>query len=89
LTQVGRFGENVAQDQAAKIAKTHNGSTSFKSPTPKPMTISSPRPLSCKKGAYGTSVSNQQRADQSADVKKKEAGNKEVPVDPSNPNKKL
>jgi hypothetical protein len=67
----------------------HNSSTSFKSPAPKPSTIRSPRLLSTKKGAYGTSTSNQQPTDQSADLKKKEANDKEVPVDPSNLDKKL
>jgi hypothetical protein len=51
--------------------------------------IASPRPLSAKKGAYGTSASNQQPTDKSVDGKKKEADDKEVLVDPSNPDKKL
>jgi hypothetical protein len=34
-------------------------------------------------------VSNQQPADRPTDGKKKEVGNKEVSVDPSNPDKKL
>jgi hypothetical protein len=42
LTHAKRFGEKEAQNQAAKVAKMHNGSTSFKLPTPKPLTISSP-----------------------------------------------
>jgi hypothetical protein len=42
LTHVGRFDEKAAQEQAAKIAKTHGGSTSFKSPVPKPST-----PIDC------------------------------------------
>jgi hypothetical protein len=87
LTQVGRFDEKVAQDQAAKVAKTHI--TSFKSPVPKPLTIDSPRPPSAKKGVYGASASNQQPTDQQADGKKEEADDKEVLVDPSNLNKKL
>jgi hypothetical protein len=49
------------------VAKTHGGSTSFKSPALKPPTIGSPQPLSGKK----------------------EADDKEVPVDPSSPDKKL
>jgi hypothetical protein len=53
LTHVGRFVEKVAQDQAGKVAKTHGSSTSFKLLVPKPLTISSPRPPSAKKGAYG------------------------------------
>jgi hypothetical protein len=71
------------------MVKMHDGGTSFKSPAPKPPTIVSPRPPSAKKGAYGASTSNQQPVDQSTDVKKKEANDKEVPVDPSNPDKKL
>jgi hypothetical protein len=71
-----------------KVAKMHSGSTSFKSLMPKTLTISSPRPPSTKKGAYGTSASNQQPTDQSTDGEKKEADDKEVPVDSSNPDKK-
>jgi hypothetical protein len=43
LTHVERFDEKAAQEQAAKIAKTHGGSTSFTSPVPKPST-----PLDCR-----------------------------------------
>jgi hypothetical protein len=42
-----------------------------------------------KKGAYGASASNQQPVDESMNMKKKEADDKKVPVDPSNPDKKL
>jgi hypothetical protein len=82
LMHVGRFGEKVAQEQAANVAKMHGSSTLLKSPM-----ISSPRPSSTKKGTYGASTSKEQPADQSAD-EKKEADDKEVPVDPSNPDKK-
>jgi hypothetical protein len=43
LTHAGRFGEKIAQDQATKVVKMHDSSTSFKSPTPtpKPPTIGS------------------------------------------------
>jgi hypothetical protein len=58
LTHVGWFGKKAAQEQTAKIAKTHHGSTSFKSPVPKPSMIDSPRPPSAKKDAYGASTSN-------------------------------
>jgi hypothetical protein len=51
--------------------------------------IDSPQLPSTKKGAYGVSTSNQQPVDQSVDLKKKEADDKEVSVDPSNPDKKL
>jgi hypothetical protein len=42
LTHVRRFGEKAAHEQAAKVAKTHGGSASFKLPAPKPLTIGSP-----------------------------------------------
>jgi hypothetical protein len=78
LIHIGRFGEKATQEHATKIEKTHGGSTSIKSPVPKPSTIDSPRLSSAKKGAYGTPTSNQQSVDQSADLKKKEANDKEV-----------
>jgi hypothetical protein len=87
LTHVGWFGEKAAQEQSAKIAKTHDGSTSFKSPAPNPSTIDSPRLSATKKGAYGASASSQQLADQSVDLKE-EVDDKEVLINPSNPNKK-
>jgi hypothetical protein len=78
LIHIGRFGEKATQEHATKIEKTHDGSTSIKSLVPKPSTIDSPRLSSAKKGAYGTPTSNQQSVDQSADLKKKEADDKEV-----------
>jgi hypothetical protein len=51
--------------------------------------IDSSRSLSAKKGAYGASASNQQPVDQSADLKKKEAIDKEVPADLNDPEKKF
>jgi hypothetical protein len=90
LTHGGRFGEKTAQEQAAKIARMYNSSTSIKSPTSKPSTIDSPRPSSAKKDAYGASVSNQQPADQSTDLKKKKvAADKEVPADLNDLEKKF
>jgi hypothetical protein len=59
LTHPGRFDKKPTQEQAAKLVRTHGGSTSFKSPAPKPLTIGSPRPLSAKKGTYDSLVSNQ------------------------------
>jgi hypothetical protein len=72
----------------AKVVKTHGDNTSFKSPVPKPLTITSSRPPSTKKSTYGASASNQQPIDQQADGKK-EVDNKEVSIDPNNPDKKL
>jgi hypothetical protein len=43
---------------------------------------------SAKKGVYGASSSNQPSADQSMDLKKKEADEKEVSIDPRNLDKK-
>jgi hypothetical protein len=84
LTHAGRFGKKAAQEQVAKIAKIHSGSTSVMSLAHKPSTIDSPRLTSAKKGAYGASTSNQQPTDQSVDLRK-EANDKEVSVDPSKP----
>jgi hypothetical protein len=58
-----RFGKKAAQEQAAKIAKMHGGSTSFRSSMPKPSTTDSPNQLSAKKGASGASALNQHLAD--------------------------
>jgi hypothetical protein len=59
LTHARQFGEKEVQEQAAKVAKTHGGSTPFKSPVPKPMTTGSPRPPLGNKGTYGASTSRQ------------------------------
>jgi hypothetical protein len=83
LTHAGRFGEKAAQDQVAKIAKTHGDSTSFKSPAPRPSTIGIPR---AKKVTHVASGSGQVHADKTAD-EKKEATDKEVPVDLNDPKK--
>jgi hypothetical protein len=88
LMHARRFDEKAAQEQAAKIAKMHGGSTSMKSPAPKPSTNNSLRSPPSKKGAYGTSTSNQQPANQSVDLKKKEAVDKDVPADLNNSEKK-
>jgi hypothetical protein len=42
VTHARPFGEKATQEQAAKVAKTHGGSTPFKSPAPKPLTIDFP-----------------------------------------------
>jgi hypothetical protein len=89
LTHARRFGEKVAQEQTSMVAKTHGGSTPLKLPAPKPLTIGTPRPPSAKKGTYVASTSNQPPVDQQADDKKKREDDKEVPVDPSNLDKKL
>jgi hypothetical protein len=89
LTHAGWFGKKAVQEQAAKVVKAQGGSTPLKSPTPKPLTIGTPRPSSAKKGTYVASSSNQLPTDQSVNDKKRGADDKEVPVDPSNLDKKL
>jgi hypothetical protein len=89
LSHVGWFREKVAEEQAAKVAKTHSGNTQSKSPALKPPTSSTPRPPLAKKGMHVASRSNQPPADLQADDKKKGVTHKEVLADPSNPDKKL
>jgi hypothetical protein len=88
LMHARRFDEKAAQEQASKIVKMHGGSTSMKSPAPNPSTNNSLRSPPSKKGPYGTSTSNQQPANQSVDLKKKEAIDKDVPADLNNSEKK-
>jgi hypothetical protein len=57
LAHVGHFGEKVAHEQAAKVAKTFDGSTPLRSPVPKPSTVGTPRPPPAKKGTHGASGS--------------------------------
>jgi hypothetical protein len=71
------------------MAKTFGGGTLFRSLAPKPQTTDTPRPPSAKKGTLVALGSNQPPADQRANDKKKGAIDKEVPADPSNPEKKL
>jgi hypothetical protein len=89
LTHAGRFGEKAAQEQAAKVVKTQGGSTLLRSPVPKQLTFGTPPPPSIKKGTYVASTSNQLPTDQPVDDKRKGVDDKEVSVDPSNPDKKL
>jgi hypothetical protein len=89
LTYTGRFSAKGSKEQATKVAKTHGGITRSKSRTPKPPTSGTPRPLLAKKATYVASGTNQPLTDQQADDKKKGVTDKEVPADPSNPNKKL
>jgi hypothetical protein len=72
LTHAGRFDEKAAQEQSAKFTKTQGDITQLKSPVPKPLITSSPRPPSVKKDTYVASSSTQQPTDQLADDKKKE-----------------
>jgi hypothetical protein len=78
LTQAGLFGEKVAQEQAAKVAKTSSRSNLFRLPEPKPQTISTPRPPSAKKGTHVASGSNQPPTDQPVDDKRKGLQTKKI-----------
>jgi hypothetical protein len=92
LSHVGRFCDKVAHEQAAKAAKTKGGSTPNKPSALKPPTCSTPRAPATQKDTYIASASNQPPADQRADNKLKgttAAEDKEVLVDPNNPDKKL
>jgi hypothetical protein len=57
LTYAGRFDEKVAQEQAAKVAKTQGGSNPLRSSAPKPLAIVTPQPPSTKEGTYAASPS--------------------------------
>jgi hypothetical protein len=74
---------------AAKVAKTHRGSTPVKIEAPKPSTGSTLWPLAEKKSTFMGSTSNQHTTDQPVDDKKKGATDKEVLVDPDDADKKL
>jgi hypothetical protein len=88
LTHAGRFDEKEAQELAAKVVKTHGGSTLVRTASPKAPAGSTLRPPTEKKSTFVGSTSNQHTADQPADDKK-EATDKEVAVDPDDTNKKL
>jgi hypothetical protein len=64
LTQAGRFGEKVTEAQVAKMAKTSDGGTPFRSQAPKPQTTGTPQPPLAKKGTHVASGSNQPPTDQ-------------------------
>jgi hypothetical protein len=89
LSHAGWFGANVAEEQAAKVAKMHSGNTQSKLSVLKPPTNGTPQPPSVKKGTHVASRSNQPLADLQVDDKHKEATDKEVLADPSDLDKKL
>jgi hypothetical protein len=74
---------------AAKVAKTHRGSTSVRIAVPRPPTGGTLWPLAERKSTFMGSTSIQPTADQAADDKKKGATNKQVSVDPDDTDKKL
>jgi hypothetical protein len=58
LTHAKKFSEKEAQDLAAKMAKTHGGSTPARTAMPRSAIGSTPRPPVVKKGTMVTSTSN-------------------------------
>jgi hypothetical protein len=86
---LSHFGEKAAQEQAAK---TRGGSTPSKPSASKPPIGNSPQIPPVSKGTNIASVSMPSPVDLKVDNKLKgtlETEDKEVAVDPSNPNKKL
>jgi hypothetical protein len=88
LTHVGWFGEKEVHELAAKMAKTHGGSTLVRTAMPKPPIGSTPRPPVEKKSTFVDSTSNQPTVDQLVDDKKGATDN-EVVADPDDTDKKL
>jgi hypothetical protein len=92
LSYVGYFEEKAAQEQAAKAAKVKGGSMPSKTSASKPPIGNSPRLLPSSKGTNIALGSTPALVDQKADNKLKgtmETKDKQVIVDPSNPDKKL
>jgi hypothetical protein len=89
LTHVRRFDEKEAEDLAAKMAKTHRGSTPARMAMPRPVAKSTPRPPVAKKGMLVASTSNQPTVDQPTADEKKGATDKDILVDPNDADKKL
>jgi hypothetical protein len=89
LTYVRRFGEKEAQKLAAKVAKTHRGSTPVRTVAPTPPTDGTLRSPAEKKSIFVGSTSHQPTTDQVVDDKKKGDADKEVAVDPDDTEKKL
>jgi hypothetical protein len=89
LTYIRRFDEKEAQEWAAKVAKTHRGSTLIKTTVPKALPGSTLQPPVEKKSTFVGSTSAQPAADQPTDDKKKGATDKEVAVDPDDTDKKF
>jgi hypothetical protein len=88
-THVGRFGEQEAQNLAAKIAKTHGRGASARTVTPGPVAGDTPRMPVAKKGTTVTPTSTQRATDQLVTDERKGAADKEIQVDPNDDNKKL
>jgi hypothetical protein len=92
LSHTSRFGDKAAQEYAAKVAKTKGGSIPSKALAPKPPIGCTPQVPPASKGTNIASASTPAPVDQKTNNKLKgTAGleDKKVPVDPSNPDKKL
>jgi hypothetical protein len=74
---------------AAKVAKTHRGSTPIRTTKPQQPTGGTLRPPAEKRSTFVGSTSNQPIADQTTDDKNKGATDKKVVIDPDDTNKKL
>jgi hypothetical protein len=89
LTHAGRFGEQEAQNLAAKIAKTHRGGASARTVTPGPIVGDTPRMPVAKKGMTVTPTSTQRDTNQLVTDERKGAADKEIQVDPNDDDKML
>jgi hypothetical protein len=92
LLHVGRFGDKAAQEQTAKAAKTKGDSTPSKPSTSKPLIDNSMRIPPALKGTNVASASTPSPTNQKVNNNLKgtmTTEDKEVAVDPSNPDKKL
>jgi hypothetical protein len=89
LTHVERFDKKEAQELAAKVAKTHGGSTPVRTTAPKASVGGILQSPSEKKSTFMGSTSNQHTTDQLTDDKKKGVTDKEVAVDLDDTDKKL
>jgi hypothetical protein len=89
LTHVGWFDKKEAQELAAKVAKTHGGSTPVRTTAPKASVGGILQSPSEKKSTFMGSTSNQHTTDQLTDDKKKGVTDKEVAVDLDDTDKKF
>jgi hypothetical protein len=92
LSHTGHFGDKAAHEQAAKVAKIKGGSTPGKPSASKPPIGNALRAPPASKGTNIASGSNPSPTDQKVDNKLKGTmgiEDKEVVVDPRNPDKKL
>jgi hypothetical protein len=89
LIHTGLFGEKEAQELAAKVAKTHGGSTAVRTATPMAPAGGALRLPVEKKSTFVGSTTNQHTANCPTDDKKKVATDKEVVVNPADIDKKL